>query len=161
MRMVGRQRPKPARHPKEPIDGQLGVRESDGVRWIGGWLYKNACLLDEEEVISNTLGRRWGAFSPGVLVYLTSKRIVSLPDRMFLTGPEDAYLATLRRLTIHEKRPLWFWRLFGGGSFRPLRWFRFETASDRVAFISSERPFYDAVLEMAKQRNWRFEDDTA
>lgn len=158
--MASDRRPRPARDAKEAGDGQLGVREADGVRTIGGWFYKNSRLLDDEEAIANAVGRRWGWYSPVVLVYLTTKRIVCLPERMSLIRPEDGYLATLRRVAIYREKPYWFWRVVAAPWFGPARWFSFETASDRLTFVTSEPAFYEAVLEMAAEKAWNVDDTT-
>src|SRR5207244_1531552 len=102
-------RPRPARHPKEFNAGGLGVRETDGVRTIGGWIYKNVRLLEDEEVIANALGARW--MSRDLLVYLTTKRIVCLPGRVPFRPVQDAHLADVQRLSIDRSGPLWLWRL--------------------------------------------------
>jgi len=152
-------RPRPARHPKEFNARRLGVRETDGIRTIGGWIYKNVGLLEDEEVIANALGARW--MSRDLLMYLTIKRIVCLPGRMPFLPVQDAYLADVHRLSIDRSGPLWSWRLLTGLSLGFPRWFSFETVSKRIKFFTDESPFYEAVVEMAAQQHWNVDDNTA
>jgi hypothetical protein len=152
-------RPRPARHPKEFNARGLGVRETDGIRTIGGWIHKNVRLLEDEEVIANALGARW--MSRDLLVYLTTKRIVCLPGRMPFLPVQDAYLADVRRLSIDRSGPLWLRRIFARLSLGSPRWFSFETVSNRIRFFTDESAFYEAVVEMSAEKDWIVDDETA
>lgn len=96
-----------------------------------------------------------------MLVYLTTKRIICLPGRVPFLSVKDAYLADVRRLSIDRSGPLWLWRIFARLSLGSPRWFSFETVSNRIKFFTDESPFYEAVVEMAAEKDWIVDDETA
>jgi hypothetical protein len=157
--MAKARRPRPARHVKDMPPRNLGVRIANGTRTIGGWIYKNVQLLEDEDVIANALAARWT--SRDVFVHLTTQRIISLPGRMTFFRVEAAYLSDVRRLSIDRSGPLWLWRIFARLSLGSPRWFSFETVSNRIKFFTDESVFYEAVVEMSAEKDWVVDDETA
>ena len=153
------QRPRPARSEPEVKRRSTPVREVNGVRKIGGgWSYTTVDLDPDEEVITDAIamGRpNW----PRGMAYLTDLRIIFIPQRFSLfERPTDAYLATLRRLSIFRK---FAWGFLLSQWFRPVRWYRFETASDDLTIVTPDADFYEAVRNLARQKAWHIDDKTA